>query len=158
MGTKISALTDGGTLTSADQVPVNDSGTTKRKVIKFPRQYSISLPGPRVVANDVTNWIIFPLAGVFVKAWLVAKTGPTGASLITDLQLSTNNGSTFATLWGSTPANKPTIAAAASAGNTTGFDTTSFAAGNILRVDIDQVGSTIAGSDLTLVLECLMTK
>ena len=120
----------------------------------FPDEVVFSLPGPRVVQNDNTNWFIFPWAGKFSKAWVVAKTGPTGASFIIDLQLSTNNGSTFATLWGTNPGNKPTIAAAAVAGNTTSFDTTTFAAGNCLRIDIDQVGSTIAGSDLTLVLAC----
>lgn len=121
----------------------------------FPRTITAAMPGPRVVASDVANWIILPWAGKFSKAWTVAKTGPTGASLILDVQKSSNNGSTFATLWGTNPGNKPTIAAGQVAGNTSSFDTATFAAGDILRIDIGQVGSSVAGSDVTLAIAIL---
>lgn len=118
----------------------------------WPQPKTFSLPGPRIVATDVTNWIIMPNAGKFVKAWIIAKTGPTGAAFICDILKSTNNGTSFTSIWNATPANRIQIAAAAVNGSQTSFDTTTFAAGDLLRIDIAQVGSTIAGSDLTVVL------
>jgi hypothetical protein len=111
-----------------------------------------SLPGPRIVGNDLVNWYICPRNLTFDEVYIIAKTGPTGAAFIVDIQKSTNNGATFTSLWASTPSNKPTIAAASVAGNTTSFDTTTANAGDILRFDIDQIGSTIAGSDITVTI------
>jgi len=121
----------------------------------YPRDITFALPGARIVANDLTNWIIMTHAGQINKAWAIAKTGPTGAALIFDIQKSTNNGSSFTSIWASTPANRVQIAAAAVSGNQTSFDTTTFNAGDIFRIDIDQVGSTIAGSDITVTLATL---
>lgn len=76
---------------------------------------------------------------------LRAKTGPTGAALIVDIN---KNGTTvFST--------RPQI----NDGSTTGggsavFSVTTLAAGDYLTVDIDQVGSTVAGADLTVMLQC----
>lgn len=71
-------------------------------------------------------------------------TAPTGATLIVDVN---KNGTTIFT----TQANRPAIAIS---GNTaTGTpDVTSWASGDYLTVDVDQVGSTVAGSDLTVVV------
>ena len=72
---------------------------------------------------------------------LRSKTGPTGAALIVDIN---QNGTTiFST--------RPQI----NAGETTGgegavFNSTAIAIGDILTFDIDQVGSTISGSDLNI--------
>ena len=120
----------------------------------FPRRSTFSLPGPRIVQTDCTNWIICGRSGSFIKAWAVAKTGPTGAAAIFDVLKSTDNGATFNTIW-STTANRVQIAAGAVAGNSTAFDTTTFAAGDVLRIDIAQVGSTIAGADFTVVMDTL---
>jgi hypothetical protein len=74
-------------------------------------------------------------------------TAPTGASLIIDIN---KNGTTIFT----TQANRPTIAAAANtSGNVTNPDIAAVAAGEYLTVDIDQIGSTIAGADLTVQIE-----
>ena len=134
----------------------NSSGSDVNGYI-WPRSVTVSMPGPRIVGNDLTNWVVMGHAGKFSKAWVISKTGPTGANLILDIQKSTNNGTSFATLWGTNPSNKPTIAAASNNGSTTSFDTTTFAAGDILRFDIDQVGSTVAGSDIALNLEVFET-
>jgi len=104
-----------------------------------------------VVQNDNTNWYIWPFAGKITKAWIVAKTGPTGAAFICDIQYSTNNGSSFTSIWSVNPSNKIQIAASSVAGTTTSFDTSTFTAGTLFRIDIDQVGSTVAGSDVTVV-------
>lgn len=108
--------------------------------------------GTLTVANDQTNWVILPAAGTINKAWAVCKTGPTGQALIFDIQKSTNNGTSFTSIWNSTPANRIQIAAGQVAGTQTSFDTTSFNAGDLFRVDVDQIGSGAAGANCTVQL------
>lgn len=81
------------------------------------------------------------VAGIIVDVRAYAGTAPTGASMIVDVN---KNGTTVFT----TQANRPTIAAAANASSTTKPDVTAVAAGDRLSVDVDQIGSTVAGSDL----------
>lgn len=72
------------------------------------------------------------------------NTAPTGASLILDAN---KNGTTIFT----TQANRPTVAASANTvAEVTNMDVTDFAAGDRLSVDVDQVGSTVAGADLVV--------
>lgn len=74
-------------------------------------------------------------------------TAPTGASIIIDVNV---NDTTIFT----TQANRPTITASNfTSGKITNMNVTSIAVGNYITVDIDQVGSTIAGSDLVIQLE-----
>jgi len=82
----------------------------------------------------------------FVEAEILVKTAPVGASLIVDINLDGTS------LWATNPANRPTIAAAGTAGETTSFDTATATDDQVLTVDVDQVGSGTAGSDLTVVL------
>ena len=104
-----------------------------------------SVEGTLAVATDIQPRIVVPRAGVIKKVTLHAKTAPTDAALIVDI----NDGggtSVFTT--------RPQIAAAANAGSSTDIA----AAGTLvaeedLRVDIDQVGSTVAGADLTITVE-----
>ncbi len=94
---------------------------------------------------DKTSHVIMPFAGAFVKAWATAKTGPTTSALLFDIN---KNGTTVFT----NQAHRLTIAAAATTGNTTSFDVTTFAAGDEMSIDIDQIGSGTAGKDITVVL------
>lgn len=74
---------------------------------------------------------------------------PTGSALIVDVNV---NGATVFT----TQANRPTIASAAStSGKITNMNVTTVAAGAYLTVDIDQVGATTPGEDLTVQVEVL---
>lgn len=74
-------------------------------------------------------------------------TAPAGASIIIDVN---KNGTTIFT----TQANRPTIAAASNtSGNVTNMDITTVTAGEYLTIDIDQIGSTTAGADLTVQIE-----
>jgi len=66
---------------------------------------------------------------------------------------STDNGDTWTSIWAATPANRLTIAAAGKAGTQTSFDTTSIAEGNLFRISVDQVGSTVSGAGLTVTLK-----
>lgn len=70
------------------------------------------------------------------------NTPPTGANLIVDVN---KNGTTLFT----TQANRPTIVAGTNTDAGTP-DVTSWADGDYLTLDVDQVGSTIAGADLTV--------
>lgn len=73
-------------------------------------------------------------------------TAPTGATLIVDVN---KNGTTIFTTQG----NRPTVAISGNtSGKVTNMDVTSLADGDYLTVDIDQIGSTVAGSDLTVTI------
>jgi hypothetical protein len=73
-------------------------------------------------------------------------TAPTGASLIVDV----NKGGT--TIFGTQSA-RPTIAVSTNTNKSTGHTVTTWADGEYLTVDVDQVGSTVAGSDLAVTVE-----
>lgn len=75
------------------------------------------------------------------KVRVSAGTAPTGAALIVDVK---KNG---ASIFPTTP--KPQIAASAFTG-TAVPDTTAWAVGEYLTVDVTQVGSTVAGSNVTV--------
>lgn len=70
---------------------------------------------------------------------------PTGASLIVDVN---KNGTTVHTTQG----NRATIAASGFVDAATDVEVNTLADGDYLTVDIDQVGSTVAGEDLTVVI------
>jgi hypothetical protein len=76
-------------------------------------------------------------------------TAPTGASLIADIHRS---GTTIFT----TQTNRPTIAAGSNTDLADAIEVNSLGSGEYLTCDIDQVGSTVAGSDLTV--QVLLTR
>ena len=94
-----------------------------------------------------TNKLIVDKAYTINKVYAYATTAPTGAALIFDINV---NGST---IW-STQSNRIQIAAGANYGTQNTFNTTNLIEGDIINVDIDQIGSTIAGSDITVVMRC----
>ncbi len=77
------------------------------------------------------------------KVFVSANTAPTGAAIIVDVNL---NGTTIFTTQG----NRPQIADGANTGESSSIDVTSFADGDYLQADIDQIGSVISGADLTV--------
>jgi hypothetical protein len=75
------------------------------------------------------------------------NTAPTGASLIVDVN---KNGTTIYT----TQANRPTAAIASTTLTPAGApDVTTFVDGDVLSIDVDQIGSGTAGADLDLTIE-----
>lgn len=79
-----------------------------------------------------------------IGAWVSAGVAPTGADIIVDVNI---NGTTIY----STQANRPTVPATTNGGGLSPTpDVTSFAVGDYLTVDIDQIGSTIAGGRMTV--------
>lgn len=89
----------------------------------------------------------------FERCDIVVDTVPTGADIIVDIERSTDDGATWTTIFtGGT--NRPTIAASARAGATTTVDVPSGTGNDHLwRAKISQVGSTVAGADLTVCLK-----
>jgi hypothetical protein len=83
--------------------------------------------------------------GTILAVRAAVGTAPTGASLIVDVN---KNGTTIFTTQG----NRPTITASSTSSAEATPAVTSLAEGDLLSVDIDQVGSTIAGADLTVVV------
>jgi hypothetical protein len=60
------------------------------------------------------------------------------------------NGTTIFT----TQANRPTILAGETADTSSVSDVTSIAAGDLIRLEIDHIGSTTAGADLSVTIIC----
>ena len=88
-----------------------------------------------------------PKPYVIEEVRLAVGTAPTGASIIVDVNI---NGTTIFT----TQANRPSIAAAATDGTSITINVTAVAINDILTIDIDQVGSTVAGADLVVQVRC----
>jgi hypothetical protein len=99
-----------------------------------------------LTTGQKTQRIIAPCALTLTKVRLVVDTAPTGADLIIDVHKGTGTGTTIFTTQG----NLPTIVAGSKTGVSVAPDVTSIAEGDEFSVWIDQIGSTIAGSDLTI--------
>jgi len=72
----------------------------------------------------------------------MVNTAPTGAAVILDVN---KNGTTIFT----TQANRPTIAVSTNTSTQGTPDVTSVTTGDYITVDVDQIGSTVAGANLT---------
>jgi hypothetical protein len=97
-----------------------------------------SIHGPLIVFNDATPYWLAPKSGTFTSIVARVKTAPTGASLQGRIN---KNGVQVATF---------TISAGSS--NTSSAINVQFAAEDYFSLDITQIGSTIAGSNLTVAL------
>lgn len=142
--------TSGGT--SGYLLSTNGSGTTSWTAPPVSNMHPnvFAIFDDQVVGNDQTNWVIVPNAGTISKIWAKCKTAPTGQPLIWDIDKSTDNGSTWLSIWDATPANRIQLAAGVNNGTQTSFDTTTFNAGDVFRIDVDQIGSGAAGADCTI--------
>lgn len=103
---------------------------------------TFTIPGTLVVGTGQARYYFYAAATV-INVVTGAGTAPTGASLILDLN---KNGTTMFTTQG----NRPTIAASGFLDASSVPDVTSIAANDYLTVDVDQIGSTIAGADAVL--------
>jgi hypothetical protein len=112
---------------------------------KAPSVLVFSMPGTLTVGVGTIQlpiWRTITIQNVRVRA----GTQPTGAAIIVDIN---KNGTTIFT----TQANRPTIAVSTSEDAAAVPDVTSYAAGDYVTVDVDQIGSTVAGSDIVIVIE-----
>ena len=123
----------------------HDHDGTDSKAI--PRGFAFAVVGGLVAETSPTPVLIALATQTITKAYANVKTAPTGADLIVDINI---NGTS---IWATTQANRLTIAAGATTGTQTSFDTTALTEGDIITIDVDQIGSTVAGSDLTITLK-----
>ena len=126
---------------------INDAGTVYELNESRPTMV-FTITGTLSTGTSLTPMLIATRPMTIIKAYANVKTAPTGANLIIDIN---KNGTS---IWNSTPDNRLTITATNTSGTQTSFDTTSLAEGDSLVVDVDQVGSTIAGEDITISLRC----
>jgi hypothetical protein len=123
----------------ADTITIAASGSAPL----IPLVYSIS--GALTVAAGVHKIPWYGGSKTIQRVALTVGTAPTGAAILVDIN---KNGST---IW-STQANRATVATSATTGTTTTFNTTALADGDYLTIDVDQIGSTVAGSDLVVTI------
>ncbi len=125
---------------------INDAGTDYELSEGQP-SFIFTVTGTLTTGTSVAPILVAHRALTIVKAYANVKTAPTGADLLLDIN---KNGST---IW-STQGDRVKCAATASSGTQTSFDTTALAEGDLLTLDIDQVGSSVAGANLTVMLRC----
>lgn len=89
-----------------------------------------------------TAKLVFAQAGTISGIRLAVGVAPAGADLICDVNL---NGNTIFTTQG----NRPTITAGNAIGALTAPDVTTVSAGDYITIDVDQIGSSTAGADLS---------
>ena len=101
---------------------------------------------PLVVGTGIVQFVAMRACTITgVRATVAVGKAPTGANIIFDVS---KNGTTIFTTQG----NRPSIVATNTVGALATPDITSLAAGDVLTVDVDQVGSTLAGSLATLTI------
>ncbi len=105
---------------------------------------SQSLSDPGTATGTGTHRLYFKNAATITNVSASLGTAPTGSTYIVDVHKNTT--SIFPT-----QANRPTITASGFQDDAT-LETTAISAGDYLTVDIDQVGATITGADLTVTI------
>jgi hypothetical protein len=153
---EINAITGKDTPVSDDVILIEDSAASyaKKKVLLS------NLPGSSAVNQQVVFTVDGELEVVsgtlripnvtgrtltMSKVYLIIDTAPVDASIIVDIH---KDGTTIFTTQG----NRPAITTGNTTGQSTSLDVTSWADGSYLTMDVDQIGSTTAGSNLTVVI------
>ena len=116
----------------------------------FPRTFTWVIPGPAVVGTAIAPPFQATQACRIMACYATCGTAPTGASLIFDIL---QNGTS---IWSGGTSNRVAIAASATTGTSSTFTATNFAATDVLTFSVIQVGSTVAGSNITVQLSVLM--
>ena len=128
------------------EVLVADSGETAGVTwAPVTRYVTFGVNGALVVGAGSVR-LYAPFACTVVRVQAAVGVAPTGDSVIVDAN---KNGTTIFTI----QADRPAIAASAYVSSWATPDVTVLAAGDYLTVDIDQVGSSTAGSDLVVTVE-----
>lgn len=96
-----------------------------------------------VESNPLRIYNLLGRAVTISKVFLSANTAPVGSAIIVDVN---KGGTTIFT----TQSNRPQIATGQNTGQSTTIEVASWADGEYLTVDVDQIGSDTAGSDLTV--------
>lgn len=108
--------------------------------LTYTQEYTFFVSGAQTTGTKKAAALISE-AGTITDVRARLDTAPVGSTFIVDVN---KNGTTIF----STQGNRPTIAAAGNNSTTTAPDVTAVAAGDRLSIDVDQIGSGTAGSDL----------
>lgn len=130
-------------------VYAKDSVVGERLLTHAIEAYTFSVQGTLAVQTGKSR--IYTEGNYWVESVRASvDTAPTGATILVDVN---KNGTTIYTSQGA----RPTIVAGTNSalGNTPAV--TTFAAGDYLTVDVDQIGSTVAGADLTVTIRLRRT-
>ncbi|MCJ7423570.1 hypothetical protein MUP01_04790 [Candidatus Bathyarchaeota archaeon] len=111
---------------------------------------SFAIVGAVATGTNKAPSLLAPCALTIVKVKAYVRTAPVGANLICDVN---KNGTTVFTTQGG----RPSIAAGAYTDDSDTPDVTALVEGDRLDLDVDQVGSSTAGSDLTIEVVCTQT-
>lgn len=125
---------------------IDDAGLVNGPLGEVERYFTLTIAGDLTVDPGVLR--VYNLTGASLtisKVHIAVDTAPTGAAILVDVN---ENGTTIFT----NQANRPTIAISGFTGDTTTIDAATWEDGNHLQADVDQIGSTIAGSDLTITI------
>lgn len=135
---------------------VNSAGTTLARMQpdgawrapNLGRSIMFGKAGTLTAGAILTTWTNDTGVGLSIRSVrAVVRTAPTGASILVDVNI---NGVTIYT----TQANRPAIlASTTNSGKNAGFSLSTIPDGQTLTVDLDQIGSTIAGADITVQIE-----
>ena len=106
---------------------------------------NFTIPGTLFVGAGQTRWYA-PRSLTISTVQVSVGTAPTGASVIFDVN---KNGTTIFTTQG----NRPTITSGSNSDLASVPDVTTLASGDYLTVDVDQIGSTVAGADAVVQIE-----
>lgn len=125
---------------------INDAGTVFELSEGRPT-FLFAITGTLVTGTSLTPIIPVHRPLTIIKAFAVVKVAPVGDDIIIDLN---KNGST---IW-TTQANRLTIPAGSTTASQSSFNVSTLADEDILTADIDQIGSSTPGADLTIYLRC----
>jgi hypothetical protein len=142
-GGKIATASDVALSTPKNNQTLTYNGTLALWQNNDPSRFATFNQSGALAVATGTNRFPFPVSVTILGVSAAVGTAPVGASIIVDVK---KNGTTVYT----TTANRPAVAAGANTASETLPDVVSLAAGDYLTVDIVQVGSTTAGSDLTV--------
>ena len=112
------------------------------------------IAGALAVGANVLQ-VPIPFATRVISVQATASTAPTGASALFDVHKGTEADATGVTIF-TTQGDRPSVAAGNNVGAkaTPDEDEAVFEPGDVLIVAVDQVGSTVAGSNAVLTLHC----
>lgn len=132
-------------------VKIADANVTEAKLaLPYGRGAFVwTLAGDQSLGTDVGVEYVAPFALTLTGGYIIGKTAPTGAILKFDVHSGLAAGVTVFT----TQANRPALAIGA-VGPTAivAPDVTAIAAGTRMTLDCDQIGSTLPGADVTVIL------
>ncbi len=126
------------------------NGTTKLAASQMPTgkiKTTMTFHVPDTLTTDQRKQrILAPASLTITKVSLVIDTAPTGAAVIVDVHKGTGTGTTIFT----NQDHRPSIADGSKTGSTTTVDVNSVSEDDEFSVYVDQIGSSVAGTDLTI--------